>query len=110
RRPGNQLAAASLRPRVRCLRYLPATRALLYSLTRSGRQDTRAGLSLLDEERCIAGFRSLGIDLAPFWDSPAYAECRDADLEAWREGRLAAKTHPRNRAVIDEQLRALSLS
>ena len=109
RRPGNQLAAASLRPRVRSLSYLPATRALLYGLTGSGRSDTRAGMSVLDEERCIAGLKSLGIDLTPSWNPKAYAECRDADLAAWRMQRQIANTHPCDCALIDEQLQALSL-
>lgn len=109
RRPGNQLAAASLRPRARSLRYLPAARSLLYGLTRSGRPDTRAGIAVLDEERCLAGLTSLGIDLGSFWDQGTYAECRDAELEAWRMQRQAARTHPRDRALVDEQLHALSL-
>jgi hypothetical protein len=109
RRPGNQIAAASLRPRARSVRYLPATRALLYGLTGSGRPDTRAGISVLDEQRCIAGLKSLGINLAPFWDPQAYAECRDADLAAWRDQRRAAQAHPRDRTIVDQQLLALSL-
>jgi hypothetical protein len=78
-------------------------------LTESGRPDTRAGMSVLDEERCVAALKSLGVDLAPFWDPKVYAECRDADLEAWRSQRQVANLHPRDRALIDEQLQALSL-
>ena len=85
RRPGNQIAAAALRARARSLRYLWATRALLHGLTRSGRPDTRAGLSVLDEERCLAGLKALGLDLTPFWDPKAYAERRQADLERWQQ-------------------------
>jgi hypothetical protein len=61
RRPGNQLAAASLRPRLRSLRYLPATRTLLYGSTQSGHPVKRAGISVLDEERCIAGLKSRSV-------------------------------------------------
>lgn len=109
RRPGRQLAAASLRPRVGRLRYLPAARALIHDLTRSGRPDTRAGLSLIDEDRCIAGLRAIGIDLAPFWDPAAHAERRDADLEIWRGRPRPAGAHPRDRELVEQQLRAAGL-
>lgn len=110
RRPGNQIAAASLRPRARLLRYLPATRALLHGLTSSGRPDTRAGLSVLDEERCLAGLKAQGIDLAPFWDPMAYAERREADLERWQSERRAALIHPRDGELVERQLRELALA
>ena len=109
RRQGNQIAAASLGPRVPLLRYLPITQAQLYGLTRSGREDTRAGMSVIDEQRCIAGLKSLGIDLSPFWDSTAYSKRRDADIAAWISDRKTAGLHPREQAVVEEQLRALSL-
>jgi Glycosyltransferase 61 len=110
RRPGNQIAAASLRPRARSLRYLPATRALLHGLTPSGRPDTRAGLSVLDDERCLAALKAMGIDLAPFWEPNAYAEQRDADLERWRTERQAALIHPRDRKLVGGQLQKLALA
>jgi glycosyl transferase family 61 len=110
RRPGNQIAAGSLRPRARSLRYLPAARTLLHGLTPSGRPDTRAGLSVLDEERCLAGLKALGIDLAPFWEPEAYAERRDVDLERWRAERVTRPSHPRDRELVERQLRELSLT
>jgi hypothetical protein len=110
RRPGNQIAGAALRARARSLRYLAAARALLHGLTPSGRPDTRAGLSVLDEARCLAGLKALGIDLTPFWHAKAYAERRDGDLERWRTEHLAAPIHPRDRELVERQLRELSLS
>ena len=109
RRPGNQIAATALRPRARSLRYLPATRALLHGLTPSGRPDTRAGLSVLEEEACVSGLKALGVDLAPFWDPKDYEERRDADLERWQSERRTALIHPRDRELVERQLRELSL-
>lgn len=109
RRPANRIAEASLRPRVRSLRYLAATRALVHGLTASGRPDTRAGLSLIDDRACIAGLQALGIDIARFWDAAAYAARRDADLETWRARARPFGAHPDDRDAVARQLRALAL-
>jgi hypothetical protein len=109
RRPGYRLAAANLRPRARSLRYLQAARGLVPTLSPAGHPVHRAGISVLDEAACIAGFRSIGIELAGHWDSRAYAERRDADIAAWLAYREAAGTHPDERAIIERHLRALRL-
>jgi hypothetical protein len=109
RRPRRRMAAASLRPRARSLRYLEAVRGLVHGLSQTGRAIRRAGMSVLDEPRFLAGLNRSGIDLAPFWDPRAYAERRDADIAAWIAQRQAAGPHPGEQAMIDEQLRALCL-
>jgi hypothetical protein len=109
RRPRRRIAAASLRPRARSLHYLEAVRGLVHGLSRSGRTIRRAGMSVLDEPRFLAGLKRTGIDLAPFWDPMAYAERRDADIAAWVAQRRAAGPYPGEQAMIDEQLRALCL-
>ncbi len=109
RRPGRRVAGASLRPRVRSLRYLHTARGLVYGLRPNGRPQTARAITVLDEKRCIAGLAALGIDLSGSWDAKAYAEHRDADIAAWMARRLAAATHPGERAAIDARLRALAL-
>jgi hypothetical protein len=109
RRPRRRMAAASLRPRTRSLRYLEAVRGLVHGLSRSGRTIRRAGMTVLDEPRFLAGLERTGINLAPFWDPPAYAERRDADIAGWIAQRRAAGPYPGEQAMIDEQLRALCL-
>jgi hypothetical protein len=105
RRPGNRLAAASLRPRARSLRYLQVVRGLVPGMSPSRRLIRRAGISVLDEPRCIAAFRLLRIDLAPFWDARDYAERRDADIVAWLARQRDIGLDP----AIDRELEALAL-
>jgi hypothetical protein len=109
RRPRRRIAAASLRPRARSLRYLEAVRGLVHGLSPSGRTIRRSGMTVLDEPRFLAGLKRTDIDLAPFWDPMAYVERRDADIAAWVAQRRAAGPHPGEQAMIDEQLRALCL-
>ncbi len=109
RRPRNRLAEASLRPRVRSLRYFRAARAVVPSLRPDGQPHPPAGISVFDEQHCLDAMASLGINLAPFWDPKAYAGRRDADIEAWMADRLVSATHPAERAMIEQRLRALSL-
>ena len=109
RRPRRRMALASLRPRARSLHYLEAVRGLVHGLSRSGRTIRRAGMSVLDEPRFLAGLERTGIGLAPFWDRRAYAERRDADIAAWIAQRRAAGPYPGEQAMIEAQLRALCL-
>lgn len=109
RRPRNRIAAASLQPRVRSLRYVRAARGVIYGVGASGRAQRPAGISVIDERGCIAGLRALGIDLAGVWDATAHAECRDAEIALWIAHRLATASHPGERAMIARRLRALSL-
>jgi hypothetical protein len=109
RRPGKRIAASSLRPRVRSLRYIPAAREVIYGVGRSGRPQLPAGVSLLDESACINGLRAFGIDLGSIWTPQRYAESRDAEIAAWIAYRLATATHPGERQMIEQRLRAVSL-
>lgn len=109
RRPRNRMAAASLRPRVRSLRYIRAASGVIYGVSASGRAQQPAGISVIDERSCIAGLRALGVDLAGIWDRRSYAECRDAEIAAWIAYRLKSSAHPGERATIARRLRALSL-
>ncbi len=109
RRPANRLAAASLRPRMRSLRYLPAARGLVHGMSPSGHPIRRAGISILDEAPFLAGLAAAGINLATRWHSIGYAERRDADIESWVAQRQSAGRHPGDKALVEQGLRALSL-
>ncbi len=109
RRPGNRIAAASLRPRARSLRYLEASRGVVYGLARSGHPIQRAGISVVDERVLIDGLKAIGVDLARLWDRAAYAKWRDADIAAWLAKRHGAERHPGDQARVERQMRALSL-
>lgn len=109
RRPAARTAAAALRPRVRSLRYIEATRGVVHGVTASGRPQEPAGISVLNEARLLAGLASVGVDVAPLWEPSRYAECRDAELAAWIAHRLATASHPGERAMVARRLSALSL-
>jgi hypothetical protein len=109
RRYSNRLAAASLRPRVRSLRYICAARGVVYGVTAAGSPQRPSGISVVDENACLSGLKSLGIDIAALWDPKAYAEARDMEIAAWIAYRLASSSHPGERAMIQERLHALSL-
>jgi len=109
RRPWARMTAVSLRPRVRSVRSIRAARGFAYGLLPSGDRQHPAGISVLDERRCIAGLRVLGIDIARSWDPKIYTERRDGDIAAWIGHRLAFATHPRERRTIERHLRRLSL-
>jgi hypothetical protein len=109
RRPGNRLAAASLRPRARALRYLNVARGIVHGLNRLGEDSHAKGISVIDEARLAAGLRALGIDIERRWDAEAYAARRDADIAAWVADRLAAPAHPSEPATVARRLAALSL-
>jgi hypothetical protein len=109
RRPSRRVAAASLRPRVRSLRYIPAALGVVYGVTASGAPQRPAGISVIDENACLAGLKSVGIDLAALWDRKSYAEARDGEIAAWIAYRLETASHPGERAMIERRLRALSL-
>lgn len=109
RRPANRVASASLRPRVRSLRYIRAARGVIYGVTVSGAPQEPGGISVVDERSCIAGLQSIGIDLAGLWDSRSYAAARDDEIAAWIAYRLATASHPGEPAMIEKRLHALSL-
>jgi hypothetical protein len=110
RRPSNRVAAASLRPRVRSLRYLPAASGVIFGVTSAGLPQKPGGISVVDESALIAGLRSLGIDIGAIWDARAYADARDSEIGAWIAYRLATANHPHERPMIEQRLRALSLA
>jgi hypothetical protein len=110
RRPRRRVAAESLRPRVRSLRYIPAARGVVYGVTASGAPQRPAGISVIDEQACLAGLKSVGIDLAALWERKNYAAARDREIAAWIAYRLATASHPGERAMIEKRLHKLSLS
>lgn len=109
RRPSRRVAAASLRPRVRSLRYIGAARGVVYGVTASGHPQRPSGISVIDERSLIAGLRSLGIDVGSLWDPNSYAASRDNEIAAWIGYRLASANHPGERPMIEKRLHALSL-
>jgi len=109
RRPRSHMAAASLRPRARSVRYIQASRGVIYGLTASGRPQEPSGVSVLHESSFIAGLRSIGVDITPYWDWQRYNERRDVEIAAWTAHRLVSQKHPGERAMIANRLKALSL-
>ena len=75
----------------------------------SGYPILRAGISVIDEERFLSGLKSAGIDLISLWDTDAYARRRDADIEAWIAQRQTTDRHPGDQALVERQMRGLSL-
>ncbi|GJE59526.1 hypothetical protein MPOCJGCO_1619 [Methylobacterium trifolii] len=110
RRPSLRMAAASLAPRVRELRYLDALRGFVHGLRPNGEPHLPTGISVLDGARCLAGFAHAGIDLAAHWDGAAFARACEADVAEWVARRAAAPSHPGEGAVIARCLRALSVT
>lgn len=108
RRPGYRIARASLRPRTRSLRYIEA-KGLVYGLSRSGRTMLRAGITVLDEDRLLAGLRRIGVDLRPIWDTRVYKARVEADIASWLAQRRTPERHPADAALVERRLRRLSL-
>ena len=109
RRPRQRLAKASLRPRVRSLRYLNVARAVIPALRSDGQPHPPGGISVFNEQHLLDTMDSLGIELRHFWDPKLYTTRRDRDIEAWTADRTASPAHPDEPAAIAERLRALSL-
>ena len=113
RRPGdierNIATVDPLRARARGFCCLPVLHGTIQGLQADGRPHAAHGISVLDEQRLVASFASLGIALAPLWDRQSYLRQRDADIAGWVERRLAASTHPDERQHLDACLAALSL-
>jgi hypothetical protein len=108
RRPGYRIAARTLRPRARSLRYIEP-RGLVHGVSRSGHVMRRGGITVLDEARLIAGLATAGIDLGARWNTTAYAERRDADIAAWLAQREGPERHPDDRALVERGLRGLAM-
>lgn len=109
RRPRYRIAARTLRPRTRSLRYIEPM-GLVHGVSRSGHTMRRGGITVLDEARLIAGLAAAGIDLGRHWSAKAYAERRDADIAAWIARREGPERHRDDRALLERGLRRLSLS
>lgn len=109
RRPRNRVAAASLRSRARSLRYVNVTRGVVHGLNHAGLPQRPSGVSVIEEERLIPSLRTLGIEIAPFWEPERYRERRDMEIAAWTSYRLATAEHPGERATIARCLAAVSL-
>jgi len=110
RRPGDRLAAASLRPRARSLRYLDAISGIVHGVNQAGEALLAKGISVLDDKALLAKLKTVGIDLAPYWDASAYRSRRDASISAWIAQRLASPVHPLERSTIERSLARVGLS
>jgi glycosyl transferase family 61 len=109
RRPGVRMAANSLRPRTRSLRYIEP-RGLVHGVSRSGHPMRRGGITVLDETRLTSGLEAAGIDIRAHWNTKAYGERRDADIAAWLDGREGPERHPDDLVSVERGLRRLALS
>jgi len=110
RRPFARLAAASLRPRATRLRYLDALHGLVYGRRPSGQRYRARGISVLREDKLMASFARLGVDLAPVWDGAAFRAKRDADLHAWMAFTRDLALHPKAMETAEGCLKRLGLA
>ena len=106
RRPGQRVAASSLRPRVRSLRYIEALAGLIHGCHQWGKPYRARGIAPLDERRFLAEMRAIGLDLSPHWRGDAYRERRDRDVRDWMAKTHAMKLHPDTGAMIEATMRA----
>ncbi|GJE27859.1 glycosyltransferase 61 family protein [Methylobacterium organophilum] len=110
RRPRQRIAEASLRPRADRLRYLDALHGIVYGRRRSGQTYPTRGISVLRDDKVIACFRQVGVDLAPFWDGDAFRAARDADIAAWMDFTRKLALHPRAMETAQACLRHLGIT
>jgi capsular polysaccharide biosynthesis protein len=83
RTPKARLARAVLRPRVRALDYIEATRQRIEMMRPGGVILSQKAVSLLDFRAVLDRFASLGVDLHADWDDQAFARAERADLKLW---------------------------
>lgn len=109
RRPGNRLAATAVTARAAAVDHVECLRGLVHGVRGDGRRQRSAGISVLDETRCVAAMARAGIDIAAFWDSAAYVAARDSDIRDWTERRLALHPHGDQANVIRRNLARIGL-
>jgi Glycosyltransferase 61 len=97
-----------LQPRSRSLRYVDAMRGLVHGLNLAGERALVTGLSILDPERLLEEFPSLG----DVWDHEAFEAARDADVVEWLETERASPRWevPGSAELVAEKLRAAGLA
>ena len=97
RRPthGEGINAAFLQPRARQVVFHDLGPVLLHEHGPTGVPRFAKGLTVLDEDRLLAGFDGLGIPLRRHWDSPRYRSACDRDLREW----LARTCTPQQRSI-----------
>jgi hypothetical protein len=82
RRAGSTLGRPALGPRSATLRYRDAIADAFPGRTWRGDLTDAKGVTVLDEDALLETFDGLGIPLRDHWDPRAYAEGRDADVQA----------------------------
>jgi hypothetical protein len=82
RRVGSTLGRAALWPRSATLQYRDAIADAIPGLTWRGEPSDAKGVTVLDEDALLETFDRLDISLRDHWDPHAYAQQRDADVQA----------------------------
>lgn len=90
RRENSKMAAASLRPRARNLRYIDALRGNVHGLNPRGDPARGSGLAILHEGRIMDYFASISLDLKPHWDHAEFERVMQKDIQAWLSQELAS--------------------
>ncbi|MGV6848823.1 MAG: hypothetical protein ACWA5A_10780 [Marinibacterium sp.] len=102
-----RLNEASLTPRCAGLRYHDVARDMLTLLMPDGREETEAGLTLLDPDALLAGLAGQGLALARHWDQTAFAAAQEEDVAIWLNQVRAKKAwaNPATRPHLAARLR-----
>jgi hypothetical protein len=97
-----------LKPRSRSLGYVDALRDVVHGLTLAGGRAPGTGLSILDPDRLLEEFPSLG----DVWDREAFEAARDADVVEWLETERVSPRWkvPGSAELVAEKLRAAGLA
>lgn len=85
RRPGWNIARASIEPRTPVLTYHDAGRNLIHGRLPFGGPALHAALMIADEEQVLAAFDTAHVHLRPRWDSTQFQEACTADVIQWLE-------------------------
>jgi Glycosyltransferase 61 len=81
---GSRTAERSLTPRCTGLTYVEGIARIRETYNRKGEVVTPQSLAEYDVDVLLQTFRELGVDLARDWDTAAYKDARDRDIQDWK--------------------------
>lgn len=83
RRPGSSMGTPFVRPRAKSFGHLDFGLRLVHGLSHSGTVPQKGVLTLLDEERLVDGWETMGIPLRRHWDGHAFHLAVERDVSEW---------------------------